>query len=97
MNGRGIYSWRDGRTYDGEYSNDKKNGYGVYRWNDGRQYEGYWMNGKQHGIGKYILSNGKCQVGVWENGQRKRWLDGEDKIEKPRDWERYVHPKLEDF
>ena len=36
MNGRGIYSWKDGRKYDGEYYHDKKHGYGTYVWNDGR-------------------------------------------------------------
>lgn len=36
MNGRGIYYWPDGRSYEGEYSNDKKQGYGIYIWPDGR-------------------------------------------------------------
>jgi len=26
MHGIGIYSWKDGRKYDGEYSYDKKHG-----------------------------------------------------------------------
>ncbi len=29
--GKGIYTWKDGRRYDGEYHNDKKHGYGIYR------------------------------------------------------------------
>ncbi|CAD8114656.1 unnamed protein product [Paramecium primaurelia] len=97
MNGRGIYYWPDGRNYDGEYLNDKKHGFGVYKWNDGRCYEGYWLQGKQHGIGRYMLNDGQSQVGVWENGIRKKWLEGESKIERPKDWDKYVHPKLEDF
>lgn len=24
MHGKGLYTWRDGRKYDGEYHNDKK-------------------------------------------------------------------------
>lgn len=36
MHGKGIYKWKDGRMYDGEYAEDKKNGYGVYVWADGR-------------------------------------------------------------
>lgn len=32
MHGKGKYSWKDGRFYDGEYFEDKKQGYGVYRW-----------------------------------------------------------------
>ena len=54
MNGRGVYFWDDGRYYEGEYIDDKKQGYGIYVWPDGRskhikiirEYEGYWMNGK---------------------------------------------------
>ena len=53
MNGRGIYTWKDGRKYEGQYVNDKKHGYGVYVWPDGRsingnylEYEGFWSNGK---------------------------------------------------
>ena len=36
MNGRGVYYWKDGRKYDGEYINDKKHGFGIYTWPDGR-------------------------------------------------------------
>ena len=40
MHGRGIYTWQDGRRYEGEYNMDKKHGFGKYRWADGREYEG---------------------------------------------------------
>jgi hypothetical protein len=53
MDGVGCYIWSDGRTFEGEYSEDKKHGYGVYHWSDGRVYIGYWNLGKQHGIGSY--------------------------------------------
>lgn len=46
MHGKGIYQWKDGRKYEGEYEYDKKHGYGVYIWADGRQYQGGWVNGK---------------------------------------------------
>ena len=29
MDGKGIYRWKDGRSYEGEYCNDKKHGYGM--------------------------------------------------------------------
>lgn len=47
MHGKGKYTWPDGRSYDGEYVNDKKEGKGIYTWADGRQYNGQWLNGKQ--------------------------------------------------
>jgi hypothetical protein len=31
-----IFTWSDGRKYDGEYKDDKKHGYGVFEWPDGR-------------------------------------------------------------
>jgi len=40
MHGKGVFSWPDGRKYEGEYLEDKKHGYGMFRWNDGRVYEG---------------------------------------------------------
>jgi hypothetical protein len=46
MHGKGIYTWKDGRKYEGEYKNDKKDGYGEYTWIDGRKYAGQWKNGK---------------------------------------------------
>ena len=45
MHGKGIYKWKDGRTYDGEYQNDLKDGLGTYYWTDGRKYIGEWKNG----------------------------------------------------
>ena len=49
----GIFSWPDGRRYEGDYKDDKKDGNGVFSWNDGRKYEGQWANGKQHGEGTH--------------------------------------------
>ena len=36
MNGKGIFTWTDGRKYEGEYLNDKMHGYGIYTWADGK-------------------------------------------------------------
>ena len=38
MEGFGYYTFADGKTYEGLYSNDKKHGYGVYTWLDGKKY-----------------------------------------------------------
>ncbi len=40
MHGEGTMVWKDGRKYQGDFANDKKEGYGVYHWSDGRKYEG---------------------------------------------------------
>jgi len=46
MEGTGIFTWMDGRYYEGEYRDDKKEGFGIFKWPDGRCYKGCWKNGK---------------------------------------------------
>ena len=36
MEGSGVFTWPDGRKYDGEYIDDKKEGNGIFFWPDGR-------------------------------------------------------------
>ena len=74
MDGKGMYSWADGRKYEGEFLRDKKHGYGIYTWPDGRRFEGNWRNGKQDGKSKYF-SKGRIQVGIWKEGVRTEWLE----------------------
>ena len=75
MHGYGVYTWKDGRRYEGQYERDRKHGMGVYMWADGRKYEGMWMNGKQHGEGKYwAKGDQKPRQGRWQEGKRIEWL-----------------------
>ena len=46
MHGNGVYKWKDGRSYIGQYVKDRKHGKGQYTWSDGRQYNGEWKDGK---------------------------------------------------
>ena len=46
MHGVGIYTWPDGRKYNGRYEYDQKNGFGTYYWANGRKYMGFWKKGK---------------------------------------------------
>lgn len=34
-NGKGIFSWPDGRKYDGFFKNDLRDGYGELYWPNG--------------------------------------------------------------
>jgi len=78
MHGMGLYTWKDGRRYQGMYIYDKKHGYGIYQWSDGRRYEGQWSQGKQHGYGAYIqpgtTGQYETKYGLWEMGRRIKWL-----------------------
>jgi len=42
MDGKGVYTWKDGRKFEGQYMRDKKHGKGIYTWADGRKYDGEW-------------------------------------------------------
>lgn len=42
MEGYGLFTWPDGRRYEGSYVDDKKAGQGNFFWPDGRKYEGGW-------------------------------------------------------
>lgn len=78
MHGYGEQAYEDGRSYKGEYKDDKKHGYGVYTWPDGKAYDGQWHEGKQHGQAKFTNTQGKSKFGIWEHGDRKRWLKDEE-------------------
>lgn len=45
MHGKGLFAWPDGKVYNGEYINDKKEGYGEFKWPDGKIYKGAWKDG----------------------------------------------------
>jgi len=58
MGGLGVYTWPDGKRYEGFYQEDKKTGLGKFSWPTGMSYNGFWKEGKQHGIGIHIRSGG---------------------------------------
>lgn len=68
--GKGEYTWPDGRKYTGEFENDMKCGFGVLEFADGRKYVGEWKNDKQHGKGHFHMTSGHSKEGLWENGRR---------------------------
>lgn len=71
MEGSGVFTWRDGRRYEGEYTNDKKNGYGEFTWPNGKVYKGMWRDGKQDGEGTLINSKtGDSTKASWLEGKR---------------------------
>ena len=75
MNGFGKFEWPDGRKYEGNYKNDKKEGYGVFSWPDGRIYKGNWKNGRQEGEGEfYNPKNDTWKKGIWKEGKRIKWI-----------------------
>mgnify|MGYP002352924332 CR=1 FL=1 len=82
MEGRGVEMWNDGRKYDGEFKNGKKDGEGTFEWPNGNKYIGSWRNGKQHGMGVWLdaAEGGVKKQGEWVNGKRARWISGMEMI-----------------
>ncbi len=70
ISGIGIYSWLDGRKYEGEWKNNNMEGIGIYTWNDGRKYEGMYRDDKKHGFGIYTWADGRSYEGYWYKGKQ---------------------------
>ncbi|KAH3766985.1 phosphatidylinositol 4-phosphate 5-kinase 8 [Pelomyxa schiedti] len=70
MHGRGVRTWPDGGTYDGEWNNGIYDGWGVRQRADGGRYEGLWRDGCWS-RGTWHNTNGvDVQEGEW------RWDEG---------------------
>eukprot|EP00985_Skeletonema_marinoi_P024104 scaffold16520_cov151-Skeletonema_marinoi.AAC.5 len=68
MNGKGIYKWANGVTYDGEWLDNMAHGEGKVTYKDGREYSGDWHVGKRHGFGIYTSMWKAYQYkGGWSN------------------------------
>jgi hypothetical protein len=71
FHGKGHYTWKDGVTFDGHWSENKYHGFGALRFNDesDERYEGMWKDDAMHGQGTYHYSNSDSYEGEWENDQ----------------------------
>ena len=72
-----FFDWGNGKTYSGDFYEDKKQGYGTFQWPKGIKYEGGWLDNQKHGMGTIFMEN-KKRKGEWELGKRIRWIT-EDK------------------
>ena len=86
MHGKGVYTWPDGRKYDGDYVDNKMHGKGVYTWPDGAKYDGDFVDDKIHGKGVYTWPNGRKYDGDYVDGQdawqRRVYLAGWSQIRR---------------
>lgn len=65
----------DGRTYEGDFKNGKKDGEGTFEWTNGDRYIGSWRTDQRHGVGIYASKkDGTKKQGEWVNGKRHRWF-----------------------
>jgi hypothetical protein len=95
MNGFGLFLWKDGRSYKGEYKDDKKHNFGIYYGNEGKKYEGFWEDGSQKNLGKYTKKDGSFKIGLWKEHILIKPLTGENEIaSKLAEIDHYVEETL---
>ena len=76
MDGKGLYKWSSGKTYEGDWVDNRMNGKGIMKWPDGRVYNGDFVNDIRNGKGFIILSNGEKNWGKFKDG---KMIEREDK------------------
>lgn len=81
MNGFGIFYWKDGRMYRGEYKEDKKYNFGIYNGAEGKKYEGYWTDSVQKGLGKLTKKDCSFKIGYWEEALLANAIINETEME----------------
>jgi len=69
----GVFHWKDGSKYAGEWKENQRDGRGIQTWNDGGTYMGEWKTDKREGCGITTLADGSRFEGEWENGERHGW------------------------
>jgi hypothetical protein len=62
-----TFTWKDGITYTGEYSDGEANGYGTMVFPNVGTYTGYFVNGKREGLGTFTWNEGDTYTGHWNN------------------------------
>jgi len=64
--GKGVYEYKNGIKYEGQYVDGNKEGYGKLFNGDGSMsYEGYFKKGLPHGTGKAYSKDGKAVEANW--------------------------------
>jgi len=66
--GKGIYTYKDGSKWIGEFKQGKAYGLGVCEYADGRKYEGQWKNNVPQGEGIMYMNDGEIFGGTWSKG-----------------------------
>lgn len=73
---RGVYTYRSGTVYQGQWRGGFRDGFGVQVWPGGSKYEGNWGYGWPCGVGKFTHSDGDMYEGAWKD----LWVTGQASI-----------------
>ena len=67
-NGKGLFKWPDGSSYEGDFTDGKRSGKGIFRFPNGEFYEGDFMDGSFTGFGiLYDAAGNILKQGLWDN------------------------------
>lgn len=66
--GRGVFTWKSGDRYEGDFVDNQRTGKGVYTWPSGNRYEGGFVDGKRTGMGVYVTKSGLRKEGEFLDG-----------------------------
>ena len=69
-NGKGVYKWHDGSTYEGDFEEDLRHGNGHFKWANGESYKGDYLRDERTGHGTYNWPDGSSYEGSFLNGKR---------------------------
>lgn len=64
----GLYIWKDGERYEGEWKDGKFHGKGIKTLPDGTVFDGEWFEGRPFGSGMCKYPDGAKYTGNWLNG-----------------------------
>jgi serine/threonine-protein kinase PpkA len=67
-NGTGVYLFKNGDKFSGEWKNSQIFNQGTYFYKNGEKYVGEFENGKINGTGTYYYNSGNRYEGTWKDG-----------------------------
>ncbi|CAF1195416.1 unnamed protein product [Adineta ricciae] len=81
--GYGLYLWKNGDMYLGQFTSGVQTGRGTMVYNDKNKYVGDFVDGDRHGNGTMIWANNDKYDGNWVNGNiegngTKIWSNGDE-------------------
>jgi hypothetical protein len=79
--GYGVFIWRNGDKYEGDWVNCLKEGKGHDTFNNGDSYKGEYKKGKFEGYGVYTWADNSYYEGYFVNGMKHgkgHWKKGLD-------------------
>jgi len=71
MHGFGVFRWKNGARYEGDWREGYACGIGKYYYPDGCVHEGMFIHDEANGYGKYTYKNGNIYSGDWKEGKKE--------------------------